>query len=300
MGAPRGKKSGRLAFLFPGQGRIPQGPPVPSEVGERLLALAEEAGLPLREWLAERRTDLLEETRVAQPAILIDSLAKEEALRRSGIDPFLVAGHSLGEYSAAVSAGLLAAEEAFAFVLERGRRMAEVSGGMAAIVKLPLDVVRTICAEVVPPLAIANVNGPEQVVISGEREALAQAAARVEKAGGRAIPLRVSGPFHSPLMARAQAALAPRIAKLSLRPPGVPLVSSASGRVETDPEEWRRLLLTQITACVRWVDVVETLAREGVTRAIEVGPGDVLAGLSRRIAPKIEFLSLEEALDGGV
>ena len=290
----------KVAFLFPGQGRVPRGLPAASRVGERLLSLAEGKGLSLRERMREGRTELLEETSVAQPAILIDSLVKEEELRAAGIRPAIVAGHSLGEYAAAVSAGLLSPEEALAVVMERGRLMAGVRGGMLAIVKLPLDSVRAICEEIGPAVAVANVNGPAQVVVSGEADALKRVAAWAEGAGGRAIPLRVSGPFHSPLMARAQAGLAPAIEAVRVRPPTVPLVSSVSGRVEDDPDRWKALLLTQITACVRWVDVVEALVAQGATRAIEVGPGDVLTSLGRRITSRIEFLTAEEALDGRV
>jgi len=290
----------KTAFLFPGQGTLPRRLPTGSSVADRLLPLAAARGLPLRDWIGGGRADLLEETRAAQPAILVASLAEEERLRSAGVRPAIVAGHSLGEYAAAVSAGLLAPEEAFAVVLERGRLMADVRGGMLAVVKLTLPSVEAILRDVGPAVAVANVNGPAQVVVSGEVEALERVAVRVAEAGGRAIALRVSGPFHSPLMAQAQAGLAPLISALRPRLPAVPLVSSVSGRAETDPDRWKALLLTQITACVRWVDAVQALVAAGVTRAIEVGPGDVLIGLGRRITSEIEFRTVEEVLDGGV
>lgn len=288
----------KVAFIFPGQGRVPERLPPSSAIGDELLALAEGRGLPLRQWMQEGRADLLAETSAAQPAILIDSLAKEERLRAGGIRPAVVAGHSLGEYAASVSAGVLSPREALSTVIERGRLMAGVPGGMAAIVKLPLDVVRRICAEVGEGVVVANVNGPGQVVISGSQGALERAGELAEREGGRAIPLRVPGPFHSPLMEEAQAGLRPVIEGLQFREPQIPLVSSVSGTLEVDPREWKSLLLTQITTCVRWVDVVERLVAFGVARAIEVGPGDVLVGLGRRIAPTIEFSTAEEVLNG--
>ena len=288
----------KIAFLFPGQGRIPQGLPPASDVGGRLFRLAAERGLPLQEWITSGSLDLLHRTEYAQPAVLIDSLAKEEALRGNGVKLGIVAGHSLGEYTALVSAGLLTPEEALLVVIERGRLMARVEGGMAAIVKLPVEEMRAICGRIGSGVAVANYNGPRQVVISGEQKALKEAVAAAEQAGGRAIPLRVSGPFHSPLMTEAQAALVPQIESLSFNPPSVPVVSSVSGKVETDPVRLKALLLTQITACVRWVDVVNSLVASGVTCAVEVGPGEILTGLGRRITLQVQFVTFKEALDG--
>ena len=288
----------KIAFLFPGQGRIPQGLPPASDVGGRLFRLAAERGLPLQEWITSGSLDLLHRTEYAQPAVLIDSLAKEEALRGNGVKLGIVAGHSLGEYTALVSAGLLTPEEALLVVIERGRLMARVEGGMAAIVKLPVEEMRAICGRIGSGVAVANYNGPRQVVISGEQKALKEAMAAAEQAGGRAISLRVSGPFHSPLMTEAQAALVPQIESLSFNPPSVPVVSSVSGEVETDPARLKALLLTQITACVRWVDVVDSLVASGVTCAVEVGPGEILTGLGRRITLQVQFVTFKEALDG--
>lgn len=288
----------KIAFLFPGQGRIPQRLPPASDVGERLFRLAAERGLPLQEWITSGSLDLLHRTEYAQPAVLIDSLAKEEALRGNGVKLGIVAGHSLGEYAALVSAGLLTPEEALLVVIARGRLMASVEGGMAAIVKLPVEEMRAICERIGPGVVIANYNGPGQVVISGEKRALKEAMAAAEQAGGRAIPLRVSGPFHSPLMTETQAALVPQIESLSFDAPSVPVVSSVSGKVETDPARLKALLLTQITACVRWADVVDSLGASAVTCAVEVGPGEILTGLGRRITSQVQFVTFKEALDG--
>lgn len=290
----------RLAFIFPGQGTIPRILPPPSALGTRLFDQAVQAGLRLQDWIEEGDEDRLRRTQVAQPAILIDSLIKERRLRERGIVPTVVAGHSLGEYTALVSASVLHPEEALSVVIERGRLMESIPGGMAAIVKLPLDRVEAICRQGGSQVSVANVNGPAQVVISGEEQALLAAMASAEEAGGRAIRLHVSGPFHSPFMEGAQQELAPRIESLPFSVPRIPVISSVSGKVESDLRRLKGLLLTQITACVSWVDVVETLVQMKVSCAVEVGPGKILTGLGKRITSQVRFVTFEEAFDGAV
>ena len=290
----------RLAFIFPGQGTIPRILPPPSALGTRLFDQAVQAGLRLQDWIEEGDEDRLRRTQVAQPAILIDSLIKEGRLRERGIVPTVVAGHSLGEYTALVSASVLHPEEALSVVIERGRLMESISGGMAAIVKLPLDRVEAICRQGGSQVSVANVNGPAQVVISGEEQALLAAMASAEEAGGRAIRLHVSSPFHSPFMEGAQQELAPRIESLPFSVPRIPVISSVSGKVESDLRRLKGLLLTQITACVSWVDVVEALVQMKVSCAVEVGPGKILTGLGKRITSQVRFVTFEEALDGAI
>lgn len=290
----------RLAFIFPGQGTIPRILPPPSALGTRLFDQAVQAGLRLQDWIEEGDEDRLRRTQVAQPAILIDSLIKERRLRERGIVPTVVAGHSLGEYTALVSAGVVSAQEALSVVIERGRLMESIPGGMAAIVKLPLDRVEAICCQSGSLVSVANVNGPTQVVISGEEQALLAAMASAEEAGGRAIRLHVSGPFHSPFMEGAQQELAPRIESLPFSVPRIPVISSVSGKVESDLRRLKGLLLTQITACVSWVDVVEALVQMKVSCAVEVGPGKILAGLGKRITSQVRFVTFEEALDEAI
>ncbi len=290
----------RLAFIFPGQGTIPRILPPPSALGTRLFDQAVQAGLRLQDWIEEGDEDRLRRTQVAQPAILIDSLIKERRLRERGIVPTVVAGHSLGEYTALVSASVLHPEEALSVVIERGRLMESIPGGMAAIVKLPLDRVEAVCCQGGSQVSVANVNGPAQVVISGEEQALLAAMASAEEAGGRAIRLHVSGPFHSPFMEGAQQELAPRIESLPFSAPRIPVISSVSGKVESDLRRLKGLLLTQITACVSWVDVVETLVQMKVSCAVEVGPGKILTGLGKRITSQVRFVTFEEAFDGAI
>jgi len=289
----------RIAFLYPGQGAIPEALPPSTPQVERLLAIAASHDVPLAEWIPNG-DERLGETRAMQPAILIDSLVRDAVLRQSGLVPAFVAGHSLGEYAALVGAGVLSAEGALDLVCERGRLMNRVDGAMAAIVKLAPSVVEHLCDDVGSDVVIANRNGPRQLVVTGTHAAVARVVAEAEAVGGRGIRLRVSGPFHSPFMKPAEDALAPSIARTTFSTPSVPVVSAVSGGVEQDPGRLRTLLTVQITSCVRWVDVVDRLASSGVTHAVEIGSGSVLTNLGRRITEKIAFLTYEEAADGVV
>jgi len=291
----------RIAFLFPGQGTVPNHLPPGRKRSETLLRLAVQAGIPIGKWLQEGDNDRLSQTEFAQPAIFIDSTSKDEALRSRGIIPSVVAGHSLGEYAALVSAGVLTPESVLQVVIHRGHLMGQVSGGgMAAILKLSCEEVQAVCVRIGDGVNVANINGPTQIVISGDEAALEHAMAACEELGGRAIRLNVSGPFHSPLLAPAQADLAPFIETLAFHSSTTAYVSSVSGLLEDDPPAIKALLLTQITACVQWVDTIGSLVRMNIQQAIEVGPGKVLINLGRRITDKIEFITFEEATDGTV
>lgn len=288
-------------FLFPGQGTIPDTVACSHPIGRELYTLAEQSGLPLREWIEDGDNGRLRQTDAAQPAIFIDSIVKYMALRESGMLPIAVAGHSLGEYGALVACGVLDPLQALRVIIDRGRLMGMVDGGgMAAIVKLPAEQVSDLCDRLDVEISVANINGPMQVVISGSEDALAQAMSACEGAGGRAIKLNVSGPFHSPLMANAEAKLAPTIDGLCFRTPSIPFVSSVSGHEERDPLAIKQLLLTQITACVQWVSVIESLVQMKIDAAVEVGPGKVLTGLGVRITKEIEFSALKEVSDGAI
>ena len=289
--------SGSVAFLYPGQGRIPEALPPPSDRVDSLFDLAEGRDLPLRRWISEGETEALGRTENAQPALFIDSIAREEALRAAGRRPNVVAGHSLGEYCALVSSGVLRPLDGLEAVIERGRTMSGIDGAMAAILKLDLDAVESLCGEVGPGVCVANHNGPTQIVVSGEPASVEALSRRAEEAGGRSIALRVSGPFHSPLMAPAQDELEPFLRRLDFAPPEVPVVSSVTATVERDPEALREILCRQITARVRWFDAIRRLEDLGVTTAVEVGAGDVLTKLGARMGTRIRFLTYEEAID---
>ncbi|MDD4903014.1 MAG: ACP S-malonyltransferase [Candidatus Bipolaricaulis sp.] len=290
----------RIAFLYPGQGTLPREiVPAPDDL-ERLYAIAEDAGLPLRRWTRDADVDRLSRTDAAQPALFLDSLVRTAALHSSGLAPDVVAGHSLGEYSALVAAGVLAPHDALRLILRRGSLMRDVLGGMVAVVKLDLETVRSLCREIGPDLHVANHNGPAQVVVSGPAAALDAVVKAAASRGGRGLRLAVSGPFHSPLMRPAETALAPEIERASFSAPCVPIVSSVSGAEEGDPSRLKALLTTQMTSCVLWADVLEALEARGVTHAVEVGAGDVLTNLGRRASKGVRFLTYQEAVDGAL
>lgn len=288
----------RIAFLYPGQGTLPREvAPAPPDL-EALYGLAAEAGLSLREWIAAGDTERLTRTDAAQPAIFLDSVVRTALLNAAGVAPDAVAGHSLGEYAALVAAGVLSAEGALRLVLRRGALMRGIPGGMAAVVKLDPEAVRALCREIGPEVHVANHNGPTQVVVSGSAAGLEALATAVKSQGGQTLPLQVSGPFHSPFMRPAEDALAPEIARTPFAVPRVPIVSSVSGAAEQDATRLRALLATQITSCVRWMDVLDGLEALGTTLAVEVGPGNVLTNLGRRATERIRFMTYKEAVDG--
>ncbi|MCX6094449.1 MAG: ACP S-malonyltransferase [Candidatus Bipolaricaulota bacterium] len=289
-----------VAFLYPGQGTLPQEVvPAPTDL-ETLYGIAADAGLPLRDWIVAGDTERLTRTDAAQPAIFLDSVVRTALLQAAGVVPNVAAGHSLGEYAALVAAEVLAAEDALRLVLRRGVLMNGIPGGMAAVVKLDLERVRSLCGEIGPSVCVANHNGPTQVVVSGSAAGLEALAKVVKSQGGQALPLQVSGPFHSPFMRPAEVALAPEILRTPFSVPRVPIVSSVSGAAESDTTRLKALLATQITSCVRWMDVLGTLAVMGTTHAVEVGAGSVLTNLGRRATDRIRFVTYKEAVDGAL
>ncbi len=256
-----------------------------------LVALAERTSeLPLQRLIEDGPLQRLSSTEIAQPAILLVSLMCKEELIDQGLLPAVVAGHSLGEYTALVCSGILEMEDAFRIVAQRGRLMAQKrEGGMSAILKLSLAEVEAICREVGGKVNVANHNGRAQIVISGDEEGLMQAGELATRSGGRVISLPVSGPFHSPFMEQAEQQLMQLIEPIQFSSPCIPLVSSINGESLSDPHRIKNLILTQITAQVNWVQVIDRIEEMGVKIAIEVGPGEVLTRLGRKITSAIEF-----------
>jgi [acyl-carrier-protein] S-malonyltransferase len=259
-------------------------------------------GYPLSRICFEGPEDELTSTANAQPAILTVSIAALGFLRaRMAVTPVAVAGHSLGEYSALVAAGALRFADAVRLVHLRGKFMQEAVpagvGAMAAILGLAADEVAAACreaagAEVVSP---ANLNGGGQVVIAGHKAAVERACVAAKARGAkRAMPLAVSAPFHCSLMQPAADRLAGELARVEIAAPELPVVTNVEATPNQDPARVRDLLTRQVTAPVRWEESVERLASMGVTRAIEVGAGNVLAGLVRRIAPAITTASASD------
>ena len=265
------------------------------------VALAQEAsGLPVRALSLEGPIEDLTRTDVAQPALFALSLALTEVAREAGLAPAVVAGHSLGEYTSAVSAGALSVEQGMRLVALRGRLMADIQserpGAMAAVMGLEAEALAALCEEArgVGPVCIANLNTPAQLVVSGEGDAVDRVTELAEHAGAdQVIRLQVGAAFHSELMEPVQQRLQREMSKLSWRDLEVPLVANHSAQPVRSADEVRAALVAQIASPVRWVDCVRTLRDHGVHAALELGPGRVLAGLVRRICPEIKVLSAD-------
>jgi [acyl-carrier-protein] S-malonyltransferase len=237
----------------------------------------------------------------AQPALVTTSAAILAGIREQHPSlplPALAAGHSLGEYSALVAAEALTVEDAVRTVRARGRAMQEAvpagTGAMAAIMGLEPALVESICrdaaqGEVVSP---ANFNAPGQIVIAGHAAAVARASELCSQAKGKAIPLKVSAPFHCALMAPAARILEAELEKVTVRAPRFPVVANVDAEPNSDPDRIKSLLVRQVDGPVRWEQVVRTMAEHGVTHVLEIGPGKVLAGLVRRIAKDLKVLSV--------
>jgi len=290
----------KTAFLFPGQGsqKVGMGRALRDEYREARAVydeVDEALGYGLSKLCFEGPEAELTLTANAQPAILATSVAALRVLEaRSPVRPLAVAGHSLGEYSALVAAGALRLADAARLVHMRGKFMQEAVpaglGAMAAIIGLSSDDVSAVCreaagAEVVSP---ANLNGGGQVVIAGHKDAVDRACAAAKTRGAkRAIPLAVSAPFHCALMQPAADRLATELARVDVKAPEVPVVSNVEAKPNQDAARVKELLERQVTAPVRWEESVQRIVAMGATRALEVGAGNVLAGLVKRIAPEL-------------
>ena len=286
------------AFVFPGQGsqEVGMGSDLLSQQPERLSGFYDRAnqalGFDLQKLIFEGPADQLTLTQHAQPAILLDSVSKYELIK-DRIEPSIGAGHSLGEYSALVCAGVLELEEALQLVHKRGLYMQEAvpvgAGGMVAILKLELDVVEEICRET--EAEIANFNSPGQIVISGAKLNVLAAKDLAVERGGRGIELDVSAPFHSTLMQPAEERLSEDIDKISFKSASFAVISTVSGKPESDSKQIKELLKRQITAQVRWPDYVDEMKAWGASKLIEVGPGEVLTRLNKRINKELESVN---------
>jgi len=286
-----------FAFVFPGQGSQTVGmldawgdhPAVRDTLAEASDALGTDIGRLIHEGPKEQ----LDLTTNTQPVMLAAAVACYRAwMAETGLAPALVAGHSLGEYSALVAAGSLTLADALPLVRFRAQAMQEAVpvgvGAMAAILGLDSEVVRVTCAEVAAavgePVEAANFNDPKQIVIAGTKGAVDQACEALKGRGAkRALPLAVSAPFHSSLIKPAAERLQERLLSVTLRTPAIPLVNNIDVAVQTDPDAIREALYRQAFGPVRWVEVVQAIRARGATHLFECGPGKVLAGLARRI-----------------
>lgn len=266
------------------------------ECFDRYFSLAGEAsGLPIRELALEGPLERLTETDAAQLALFALSLALAEVAADVGLEAAMVAGHSLGEYTAAVAAGALAPEDGMRLVAKRGKLMAEIQsttpGTMAAIIGLGQAEVEQLCVAVagMGEVGLANLNSAKQIVVSGDERAVQRLIELADEAGARrATRLQVGAAFHSPMMKPVARELAGEMAAVSFQDPRIPIVSNASAQVLRTGEQVQRGLIDQIASPVLWAGCVETLVGGGCRRFIELGPGKVLSGIVRHIDRSLE------------
>lgn len=292
----------KVAFCFPGQGSLEAG--MGREIAEAVpeaMAVYEAgsvaSGLDLRTLCFSSPLDELVETEVQQPALVATSLAVLAALRARGLEPDVVVGHSVGEFAALAAVDALSTPAAIGLVRERGLAMAEAArqrpGSMAAILGLEDEAVENLCRKIVGVWP-ANYNCPGQIVVSGEDEAVEELCAEAQGLGARrAIKLKVSGAFHSPLVARAADRLRPAIDRVSFSDPRAPFMSTVTAKIE-QAERLKTLLVDQLTAPVKFTQAARELVGKGVTTFVEVGPGNVLSGLVKRIDRNVKAISVND------
>ena len=282
----------KRAYVFPGQGAQFSG------MGRELYENSAEAkalferanailGFRITDVMFGGTADELKQTKVTQPAVFLHSVILAKVL---GVEPVAVAGHSLGEFSALVVAGALSFEDGLRLVAKRAvamQRACEIEQGtMAAVLRLPDETIEQVCQSVEGVVVAANYNCPGQLVISGAVDAVNEACAKLKEAGARrALVLPVGGAFHSPLMEPARQELAEAIEAASFAAPICPIYQNVDGRPHTSPEEIKANLIAQLTAPVRWTQIVENMMEDGITSFVELGPGNVLQGLISKISP---------------
>jgi len=284
------------AFVFPGQGSQFSGMckdlyDAHEEAREMCQAANRLLGFSLTDVMFEGTADDLKQTKVTQPAVFLHSVVAQRLMTIE--QPDMVAGHSLGEFSALVACGALRFEDALLLVSARAQAMQAACeqnpGTMAAVLALPDEQVDELCKAQSGVVVAANFNCPGQVVISGEIEAVDAACVALKEAGARrALRLPVGGAFHSPLMQPAAEALKEAILKTEFKKPFCPIYQNVSAQAETEPEVIRENLLKQLTAPVRWTQSVQQMIADGATEFYEFGPGDVLKGLIRKIDSTVQ------------
>ena len=286
----------RVAFLFPGQGaqQVGMGRDLVREVpeaAELFDAASECVGVDVAQRCFRGPMSRLSLAEVLQPAITVVSLSCAVWMRRAGVEPVAAAGHSVGELSALAIAGSLSEVDAVRAAAVRGRVMQDAAaarpGEMIAVIGLDVEQVALEMAEICPRSegGVANINAPQQVVVSGTAEAMRRARQRFATLGARLVRLNVSGAWHSELMAPAEAPFAEALDRLALRPPALPVPMNADGQLVEEPAAIRTALVSQLRAPVRWPAVMDALFSQGVDRFVELGPGKVLRGLLRLNAP---------------
>ncbi|MCZ6828344.1 MAG: ACP S-malonyltransferase [Gammaproteobacteria bacterium] len=298
-----------IAFIFPGQGSQQVGMLAEAavshpSVGQTFAEASEALGYDMWDLVQNGEQEQLNLTETTQPVLLTSSVALWRSWRAAGgAQPTLMAGHSLGEFSALVCAGALNFADAVRLVRQRGAFMQTAvpvgEGAMAAIIGLDDGDINSACAQAASAtggvVTAVNFNSPGQVVIAGKTEAVEQAIANCKQAGAkRALPLPVSAPFHTELMRPAGEQLAQVIADIPVSAPDIPVVHNVHAQTESDPRLIRDLLVQQIYSPVQWTSCVQTLVADGIARLVECGPGKVLSGLNRRIDKSLQSYNIEQ------
>jgi len=300
----------KIAFVFPGQGAqyIGMGLDLTERSPELLQPLSDfdrENNLNLTSIIKEGPEEKLKDTKYTQPAILFHSIIALQSLQKLiPVKPDFVAGHSLGEITSLVANGVLNLKDALYLVHRRGEFMIKANEGtpfaMAAIIGLPAAEIKDICQEASETglVIVANYNSPEQTVISGTEEGVNRACELAKERGAkRALLLPVGGPFHSPLIARAEKWLAEEMDKIEFRQSSIPVISNVDAQPHTDPSEIKSNLAQQVTSSVLWVDSVKRMIAMGTRLFLEFGPKKVLAGMIKKIDRNIEILSIDTIQD---
>jgi [acyl-carrier-protein] S-malonyltransferase len=297
----------KTAIVFPGQGS--QSPGMGKElfdnfaIARQVFEEADNAlSFPISRLCFDGPAEELQLTENTQPAILTVSVAAFRVMMEAGISaPAFVAGHSLGEYSALVAAGVLQLSDAVRTVRARGRYMQEAvpvgTGAMAAVIGGQLAEIQRVCEETreAEICSVANINSPNQVVIAGNTDAVDRAIESLKGIAKRVIKLNVSAPFHCALMRPAQDRLAPDLGALTFNEPAMPVVTNVDARATSAQDELRDALVRQVSAPVRWSESMQLLVQQGVGTFVEAGPGKVLTGLMRQISRDVKTLNVEDA-----
>ncbi len=287
----------KIAFLFPGQGsqKVGMGQDLAQELdaARAIFEAADQAsGLPISKLCFEGPMEELTETVNLQPAVTAVNLAFLSAIEAKGITPQVCAGHSLGEYSALKAAGIISTEDCIKLVQKRGelmhREATRNKGAMSAIVGLDIDQVTKIVDEAAASgvVAVANHNSEAQIVITGNPDGVTKAGELASAQGAKAIPLKVSGAWHSPLIAGAEADFNAFLSDIAFNDPNTPVIHNVTADTESDPDKIRTMMAEQLCSPVRWFDTINKMVADQIDVYVEIGPGRVLTGLLKKILPK--------------